>query len=54
MAKMTKAQSRRRLNEAWAKITKVMLANMDNLPRTSAQDYTALGKIIDKWEKALK
>lgn len=51
---MTKAQSRKRLNEAFNKMSRVMFANLDKLPRTAAKDYEAIGRILDKWEKALK
>ena len=52
--RMTKAQSRKRLNEAWKKISTVLVNNMDKLPKTMAKDYDAIGRIIDKWDKSLK
>ncbi len=54
MPKMTKAQSRKRLKEVWSKINRVALAQLEHLPRTTAADLTAIGKILDKWERALK
>jgi hypothetical protein len=54
MPKMTKAQARKRMKEVWSKINRVALAQLEHLPRTTATDLTAIGKILDKWERALK